>query len=212
MKKIKWYFDFVSPYAYLQSAQLGDLVELAEIECIPILFAGLLDHWGQKGPAEIVPKKQFIFRQCLWRARKMGIPYNLPPKHPFNPLRALRLAVAIGAQVPTVQKIFRSIWVDGNLPDDDKGWLSIQNALGVMDANTLVADPKVKSILITNGESARLNGVFGVPTCLVGKEIFWGDDSLEMVVSYLKTPGMFEDKDMKSIDVLEETSRRQQKS
>ena len=60
------------------------------------------------------------------RARKRGIPYKTPSRHPFNPLRALRLSIALGSDIETVQKIFRSIWVTGNLPDEGSGWSAIQ--------------------------------------------------------------------------------------
>ncbi len=208
MKKIKWYFDFISPYAYLQSARLNELSNLAKIECIPLLFSGLLDYWGQKGPAEIVPKKRFTFRQCLWRARKMGIPYKTPHKHPFNPLRALRLAIAMGADLSAVQRIFCSIWVDGNLPDEESGWLSIQKALNIEDGDKQVENAKVKKALISNGELARQEGVFGVPSCCVDGHMFWGDDALEMVISYLKKSDLFESEEMQRIDSLRGISRR----
>ena len=106
MKKLFWYFDFISLYAYLQSTSLDTLKNKVEIECVPLLFAGLLDFWGQKGPAEIKAKKLFTFRQCAWRANQNNIPYRTPPKHPFNPLRALRLSIALGNDLTIIQKIF----------------------------------------------------------------------------------------------------------
>src|SRR5689334_10438458 len=81
-----WYFDFISPFAYLQSEQLERLHPYVQIRYRPVLFAGLLKHWGQKGPAEIVPKRQFTFEFALWQAAKLGIPFKMPPAHPFNPL------------------------------------------------------------------------------------------------------------------------------
>ena len=102
------------PYkAYLQAMRLDQLPDDVSLVCKPTLFAGYLNHWGHLGPAEIEPKKVFIFRQCAWRARRMGVDFNLPPNHPFNPLRALRLAEALDGDLKAVQVIFRSVWVDG---------------------------------------------------------------------------------------------------
>ncbi len=49
--QVDWYFDFVSPFSYLQWAHQLPQLEGVEITCKPVLFAGLLKHWGQKGPA-----------------------------------------------------------------------------------------------------------------------------------------------------------------
>jgi 2-hydroxychromene-2-carboxylate isomerase len=57
MRKICWYFDFVSPFSYLQSELLHSLTAYVEIEFKPVPFAGLLNYWDNIGPAEIPPKR-----------------------------------------------------------------------------------------------------------------------------------------------------------
>ncbi len=69
---VDWYFDFVSPFAYLQSEQFALLGPKVSIRYRPVLFAGLLDANGQKGPAEIPAKRAFTFRFCIWRAKVIG--------------------------------------------------------------------------------------------------------------------------------------------
>ena len=96
MTKAVWYFDFISPFAYLQWQELARLPESLKISHRPVLFAGLLNHWGHKGPAEIPAKRRHTYRYCRWLAEQRNIPFTLPPAHPFNPLKALRLAVALG--------------------------------------------------------------------------------------------------------------------
>ena len=96
MKTVRWYFDYISPYAYLQSAVLSRFERYARIEPRPVLFAGLLNHFGQKGPAEIPAKKAQTFREVVWLAHQHQIPLKLPHAHPFNPLPLLRLFVAAG--------------------------------------------------------------------------------------------------------------------
>jgi len=192
-----WYFDVISPFAYLQAMRLDQLPDRVSLICKPTLFAGYLNHWGHLGPAEIEPKKVFIFRQCAWRARRMGVDFKLPPNHPFNPLRALRLAEALDGDLKAVQAIFRSVWVDGDLPDNDEGWAGIQASAGVIDGDAMVNDPEIKARLKTNGDKAIAAGAFGVPTFVIGGEVFWGDDAFDMVLDYLENPDMFFDDDMK---------------
>ena len=72
--RAEWYFDFVSPFAYLQAQRLDRLRDAGlEIHYQPVLFAALLDHWGQLGPAEIGPKRELTYRAALWRSAHDGI-------------------------------------------------------------------------------------------------------------------------------------------
>ena len=72
---IDWYFDFISPYAYFAFLRLDELPPGIEVRLRPLLFAGLLNHWGQKGPAEVGPKRVWTYRSCLWQARQDGVPF-----------------------------------------------------------------------------------------------------------------------------------------
>jgi len=185
MKPATLYVDFVSPYAYLAMKLLDEVAGRLDIEIRPVLFAGLLNHWENKGPAEIPPKRIHTFRTVRWYADKNGIEYKMPPHHPFNPLRALRLAIALGSTRDVVDAIFDQIWRHGNLPDDAGGWAAIQSALQVTDGDSLTADPVVKDQLRANGEAAVADDVFGVPTFVVDGEGFWGVDSMDMLIDWL---------------------------
>ena len=90
VRRAEWFFDFISPYAYLQFHQLRRLPDDIDVRFRPVLFAGLLNHWGQLGPAEILAKKRHTFLLTRWRAQKLGLPFRPPPRHPFNPLTLLR--------------------------------------------------------------------------------------------------------------------------
>ena len=120
-----WYFDVISPYAYLQTAHLDRLSERLAITARPVLLAGLLQHWGQTGPAEIAPKRRHVYRQCQWRAGELGIPFRLPDAHPFNPLRALRLLTALDGGVTAARTALHLVFGQGVRPDDDPGWAAL---------------------------------------------------------------------------------------
>ena len=137
----------------------------------------------------------------------MGIDFNLPPSHPFNPLRALRLAAAMD-DVVALQAIFRAIWVDGHIPDNDDGWVGIQAAVGVDDGDARVSHPHIKASLISNGEEAIAAGVFGVPTFVINGELFWGDDAFEMFIDYLDDPVMMDRDGMRRAAELVPSSER----
>lgn len=186
-----WYFDFVSPYAYLQLMDFKRLPDSLEIRYRPVLFAGLLERWGQVGPAEIPAKRVQTYRGCQWRADRAGVPFRLPDQHPFVPLRPLRLCIALGTEPALIGAIFEFIFAEGRDVQDDDEWRVLCERLEVDDADTLIARPEVKDELRSNTEEAIRRGVFGVPTFALRNQLFWGADMTDMLLDYLADPKMF---------------------
>ena len=204
MKKAKWYFDFISPYAYLQNVRLKEFSQNLEIERKPLVFAGLLKHWGNKGPVEISSKRVFTYRQIQWIAERRNIPFRFPERHPFNPVPLLRLCLAAGSTREAVDAIFNCVWAQGLAGDQPGNWKIFCEAFGLTEeeANLKISDPDIKTELRTNGEEALEAGVFGVPTMLVDGQLFWGSDSCEMLQDFLENPGLFENSEMKRLENL----------
>src|SRR5882672_1787834 len=118
MRNATWYFDFVSPFAYIGLHRLKELPADLAIDYRPVLFAGLLNHWGQKGPAELPSKRRYTYRWSHWWAHSLGLPLKFPAAHPFNPLHHLRLAIASGSKPQAVRAIFDSLWTTGAQASD----------------------------------------------------------------------------------------------
>lgn len=196
------YFDLVSPFAYLHFHALRPLRERLQIEYVPVLFAGLLKHWGQLGPAEIPAKRRQIYRHCLWTARQRGLAFRMPPAHPFNPLGALRLLAALGPGEAQVRAAFDFVFGEGRDPSAPGELQALGDRLGVSDAAALAQAPQAKQRLLDNTAAAIAQGVFGVPTVACGGELFWGDDALGLLAGYLDAPGLFEEAEMRRIDAL----------
>jgi len=198
MRTIPWYFDFVSPYSYIALQRLPEVA--AEIDYRPVLFAGLLKHWGQTGPAELAPKRLWTYRYCQWQAGELGIPFRFPAQHPFNPLHHLRLAIAAGATPPAVRRIFEALWTTGADAADPAALASLCRELNV-DADAL-STPNVKDALRANTEQAIKHGVFGVPTFEVDGALFWGADAIEFLKAYLEDPAVLASAEMKRLETL----------
>ncbi len=200
MEKIpaRWYFDVISPYAYLHFKRISELRPKLAIEFVPVLFAGLLKAWGTKGPAELPAKRTHTYRQCVWLAAQHGIPFTMPPRHPFNPLAVLRLLIARGAQHADIDAVFDFIWGQGRDPEAE--WAALQQSLQVADAAPLIADPAVKTRLAQNTEAAVAAGVWGVPTFEIRGQLFWGVDTLDWMNSFLDNPALFDSAGMRRAD------------
>ena len=188
MKQITFYLDFISPYAYLAFEHLP-VALMGHSYCVtykPILFAVLLKRHGQLGPAEIVAKRDWTYRQVQWLAHRQGIELQLPASHPFNPLALLRLAVACEAQGQpnryVCETIFRHVWQDGQEAVDVTRLQTLRNLLAPQRDP---AGEAVKAELAAHTAQAIEHGVFGVPTFAVDGKLFWGLDALPMLRDYL---------------------------
>ena len=203
---LDWYFDFISPFAYLQWRRLRrDHADVA-INPKPVLFAAILNHVGQLGPAEIPQKRRHTYRIVLWQARAAGIPLHFPPAHPFNPLPALRLCLAAPDRMQAIDAIFAHIWEHGRLADSVEALADVAASLGIDDPAAIARD-EVKRELLANGEEAMALGVFGVPTLRVRDELFWGNDATELALAFARDPGTL-DAEMRRVDAIPEAVQR----
>jgi len=192
------YFDIISPYSYLHFTQLGRFEDTLEIEFVPVLFAGLLKAWDMKGPAELPAKRTHTYRQCVWTAGRLGVPFTMPPRHPFNPLSALRLLIARGVRREDIARTYAFIWEEGRDPEAE--FPALAAALGVAEPAPLIADPAVKARLAANTEAAIAAGVWGVPTIAVRGQLFWGLDTLDWLAAFVSDPALLESPAMRRAD------------
>jgi 2-hydroxychromene-2-carboxylate isomerase len=159
----------------------------------PILFAALLKHHGQLGPAEMPSKRDWTYRQVLWQAHTHGVKLDMPASHPFNPLALLRLAVACSPQGQpnryVCETILRHVW-HGGLDAADA--TRLQTLTEQLAPARSPQDEAVKAQLKANTEEAIALGVFGVPTLVVDSKLFWGFDALPMLQAYLSGDSWFE--------------------
>lgn len=195
-----WYFDFISPFAYLQWPKVRALLDEREVVLRPIVLAAVLAARGQKGPAEIPGKREFTYRHVLWTARAAGTPLRFPPAHPFNPIAALRLCLAAGATPAAIDAIFDWIWARGEAGDSVAALAPVAAGLGV-DREAPGAEA-IKRALRANTDAALAAGVFGVPTLAVDAQLFWGLDAHDFALAALDDPDLLTDAEMQRLAVL----------
>ena len=196
MKHLTFWFDPVSPYAHLAFERLPQVLEGVSYSVAyrPVLFAGLLAHWGQKGPAEIEPKRAWTFRQVHWLAHRHGIELQTPAQHPFNPLAHLRLLLACAPEGGTPNRrvceaVLRHVWRGGGDANDADRISALALELAPRIAPTHIA---IKQALRDATAEALALGIFGVPTVEVDGRLFWGLDGLEMLSGCLRGEPWFD--------------------
>lgn len=189
MRQIDFYFDIISPFAHVAMKRLAELPADVAVTPKPILLGPVLAHWGQRGPAEIAPKRLHTYRLSCFLGEKYGLTMRFPPRHPFNPLAAMRLLAGADADFATAQRAFDFVFSDGRAPDNDVDLAAFAARIGVDPA--LAGEQGAKDRLRTFTDEAIARGVFGVPTFAVDGELFWGVDAFDMLLAWLGEPGMF---------------------
>ena len=196
MKHLTFWFDPISPFAYLAFERLPQALEglSCSVTYRPLLFAALLKHWDQKGPAEIEPKRAWTFRQVHWLAHQHGIALETPAQHPFNPLSLLRLLLASAPEGGTPNRlacelVLRHAWQGGADANDPARLALLSRELG---RRLDPSDESIKQAVKDSTQAALELGIFGVPTIEVDGRLFWGLDALPMLSAYLRGDPWFD--------------------
>jgi 2-hydroxychromene-2-carboxylate isomerase len=197
-RRLYFFFDFISHNAWLAWNRVPELARRhgLVLEPVPVLFAGLLNAHGQKGPAEVPAKNQWMIWNVLRKARQLGIPLAPPHSHPFNPLLPLRLACCgqdDAQRLKLIDALFRAAWAESRPVSEAEALRSVLAESGV-DADTWLseaASAPAKDRLRHNTGAAVAAGIFGVPAMRVrnvagSAELFWGFDDLEYMDLFLQ--------------------------
>ena len=209
MKRICFYLDFVSPYAWLAFERLPEVLAglSYHVAYKPVLLGALLAQHANPGPAGIAPKRDWTYRHVTWLGHAQGTPLQMPARHPFNPLPLLRTALACsddGAINRFVAgALLRHVWQGGH---------DALDAARLADVHTLLVDQLrpgqdansegPKALLRANTEAAQAAGVFGVPAFEVDGKLFWGLDGLPMLRAYLDGDAWFDGPDWDAVSTL----------
>lgn len=188
---ISFFFDFISPYAYLGWWRVQEIADRLgrKLEPVPVLFAGLLQAHGTRGPAEVPARRRYLMKDVVRIAHDFGVPIDAPFAHPFNPLLALRvcsLPMAAGERRALTSALFRATWAERRAVVEPTVVAEILTAVGLPgELLERAGDAEAKQRVREQTERAVALGVFGVPTAAVGSELFWGTDSLPHLERFL---------------------------
>lgn len=194
-KDAYFYYDLISPFAYLFLKARASLEARLNLIPQPIFLPGLLRLQNNRGPAEVAPKREHLYQFCVWRAKKLGIPFQFPPKHPFASAPMQRLLLQHQADWTMIEAAFDFVFKAGRDPEVE--WPAFCQNIGLSIDTEKPQSDEIKTALSQRTQAAADAGVFGVPTLVVDGHVFWGLDTIEWVHEFLDNPTMFEDPEYK---------------
>jgi 2-hydroxychromene-2-carboxylate isomerase len=197
MKTVDFYFDLMSPYAYLASIHLPDVARRFKgeanfvyhpVDLVAVRFAA-----GNNGPfnRNIPAKFKALIADLNRWARRYGVPLIMPQE--LKSARANRgflWARTQNREMEYLHAAYNAVWGHGKNPDQDETLIDIAKASGLAPEQLLrgIDDAAIVRQYEQETESAKARGVFGVPVFLVDNQIFWGNDRIEFVEEYLRDP------------------------
>ncbi len=186
-----FYFDLGSPYAYLTAERISGLftdAELEQPEWQPILLGGLFQRFGRESWGN-GPEREDGMAEIERRARDYGLaPLVWPEPWPGNMLFAMRVATfakQTGRTVSFALAAFRQAFAAGrDLSEHDNVLISAAACeLHPKAVTNAASTESVKTALRKATDRAAELGVIGVPSLVVGDEVFWGDDRVDEAVA-----------------------------
>ena len=192
IKSIDFYFDFVSPYSFLAHKRIRKIENEEKIKFIykPILLGGLHNLIGITAPAFINPKAKFMVRDCKMVANKFDIKFKFNSQFPINSLNLLRglLSISSDKKKTYINNFFDAYWQDGLNLNEEKIIITILKKCKIKQADFQkeINNQKIKNKLKKLTQDAFKKDIFGAPTFVVNKKIFWGQDRLDYALNEYK--------------------------
>ena len=189
-KTIDFYFDFISPYAFISFQQIKSLKFKQEFKfrLKPVLLGGLHNLHKITAPAFIPAKATFMIRDCKMVSEKCKISFKFNSYFPIKTvdlMRGVLIAEEDGIANNYIDKIFETMWVSGlNLNDQQVVDKTLKNLeINPKTFSLRLSSQNIKDELKERTQEAYEKGVFGAPTFLVNNKIFWGQDRLEYALA-----------------------------
>jgi 2-hydroxychromene-2-carboxylate isomerase len=192
---IDFYFDFISPYAYIASTQIEAVAARhgRSVRFRPVLLGiTVMKIMGLKPLMETPLKSDYLRHDGPRMAKVYGVPFRYHGLKGINSLAACRAFLWIGKTDPALavrfaHAVFKALWVDGRdiTPADTVAEIAASFGIDAATLKTEIASEQGKLALNAAVEAAIGLGVFGVPYVIADGEPLWGTDRLWMLDHWL---------------------------
>lgn len=192
---VEFFFDFFSPYAYLAQHRLREIAAVygCKIDYRPINLHEAKRAAGNTGPAnrDIPVKIRYLMTDLARWAERYGIPLRPASSPAADATRANKgtfFAIDRGQASDYVTAVYHATWGSGGAAGDAQLLNSVAARLGwdVTEFNDWVDSGLASERYREGNLAAQSRGVFGVPTMMIGDEMWWGNDRLDLMVETLE--------------------------
>ena len=185
MATIEFFFDIASPYTYLAATQMAAVSERtgADVRWRPFLLGGVFKATGNAPPAMVPARGRYLMKDLYRWAAMYDVAFSFPANFPVNSIVAMRALQSIpeSERPAPALSLFRAYWADNANPTDPA---VIAEHLGAEALQAATSQP-VKDALRAASDEAVERGAFGAPTFFVGEQMWFGNDRLPLVESFL---------------------------
>ncbi len=198
MHAIEFWYEFGSTYSYPSAMRIDRMAEEVgiKVEWRPFLLGPIFRAQGwSDSPFNIYPAMgRYMWRDLERVCADLSLPFVRPSAFPRNGLLAARVACLYSAE-PWVRVFSRAVYRANFVEDLDiansEVILECLNKLGLNGRELLqqAASTAGKAKLRTQTDQAVRAGIFGAPTFIIGKEMFWGNDRLEQALTWAAPAG-----------------------
>jgi 2-hydroxychromene-2-carboxylate isomerase len=194
--RLELWFEFASTYSHVAVQRVEALAARSGVELAwrPFLLGPIFAKQGwNDSPFNLYPAKgAYMWRDMERLCADAGIPFRRPSQFPRNGLLAARIALAAESE-PWIGAFVRGVYLANFAEDRDIAQPELLRALlassGCADPDAFLAragSDANKQRLRERTEQAVKLGIFGVPTFVVGRELFWGNDRLESAIAWCR--------------------------
>ena len=196
MQEINFWFSIGSTYTYLTVSRLSEIIEAEnlKINFFPFSVRTVMkDMDNIPFPPSKKPKVDHMWRDIQRRAMhyEISVP-EVPVPYPLKDLDLANCVAIVGLQEGWILKYLKETYKLWFLNWSEAGSLeNLNESLTKIKLNSNEVISKARSSKIVdlyngNTSEAKAKNVFGSPTFIVGKELFWGDDRLEDAIKWSK--------------------------
>ena len=193
MSNIDFYFDFLSPYAYLAHSQLPDLADKygygVSYKPIDLNAAKLAARNTGPSTAQMPPKLRYAMADLTRWSKRYGIPFAFARVPPVTARinKGTLFAIERGQAREYVRKAWLATFGSGGDFNSDELLRDVARQMGWSPEEFLafISSDAAGRLYETGNKAAQERGVFGVPTMMVGEEMWWGNDRLDFLEDYL---------------------------
>jgi 2-hydroxychromene-2-carboxylate isomerase len=194
--ELAFWFDFASTYSYIAAMRIGAICEREHVilRWVPFLLGPIfqLQGWNDS-PFNINTRRgDYMWIDVARLAAKYDLPWVRPTTFPRASTLASRVACSISNE-SWCGDFVRSIFIANFGANRDIGdptvIASVISQLGRSAADVLerACDDDHRGLLRANTDRALKIGIFGAPNCVVNDELFWGEETLEDAIAWLKS-------------------------